>query len=97
MPDDLNPMLNNTGVPIVTPPFTHLSHQNPHLNSNINKKDDDRLFLHPSCINDNQRRMQETTVVPSNNGNAVQQQMSNVRFLTLNCDETNKQHSDLGR
>ena len=96
MPDDLNPPINNSGVPIVTPPFSHLSHQNSHLNSNINKKDDDRLFLHPSCINDNQRRMQEATVAPANNGNIIQQQMSSVRFPILNCYEINKPFSDLG-
>ncbi|CAF1554201.1 unnamed protein product, partial [Adineta ricciae] len=90
MSDDLNPVINNSSVPIVTPPFSHLSHQNSHLNNNINKKDDDRLFLHPSCINDNQRRMQEATVVPANNGNTIQQQMSSDGDSYMSDDNTSE-------
>ncbi|CAF4414232.1 unnamed protein product, partial [Adineta steineri] len=74
--DDLSQLTNPIGVSLINPPFSHLSHQNPYSNSNNNKKDDDHLFLHPSCIGDNHRRVQDTYTMPSNNSNNIQQQMS---------------------
>jgi hypothetical protein len=74
MTEDINQISNNSGIPIITPPFSHLTHQNQHLISN-NKRDDDHLFLHPSCIPD-------TYITLANNGNNNQQQTPSVR-LTL--------------
>ncbi|UJR28969.1 hypothetical protein I4U23_010187 [Adineta vaga] len=86
MTDDTNSIMNASGIPLVTSQFSHL----PHLNSNINKKDDDRLFLHPSCINDNHRRGQETYVIPTNNGNTIQQQMSSDGDSYMSDDNTSE-------
>ncbi len=79
--DDLNQISNPSGIPIITPPFSHLSHQNPHSSSN-NKKDDDHLFLHPSCLaNDNYRRIHDTYPIPSNNGTNIQPQIASVCII----------------
>jgi hypothetical protein len=81
MTDDLNQITNPIGIPIITPPFSHLSHQHQHSSSN-NKRDDDHLFLHPSCIADNHRRIQDTYAVSSsNNGSNIQHQMSSVCII----------------
>jgi hypothetical protein len=81
MTEDINQISNNSGIPIITPPFSHLTHQNQHLISN-NKRDDDHLFLHPSCIPDSHRRIHDTYITLANNGNNNQQQTPSVR-LTL--------------
>jgi hypothetical protein len=80
MTDDLNQISNPSGVPMVIPPFSHLSHQNQQSSSN-NKKDDDHLFLHPSCIGDNHRRIQDISTISSNNGNYFQQQTPSVCII----------------
>lgn len=72
MTDDINQISHPSGVPIITPPFSHLSHQNQHSINTI-KKDDDHVFLHPSCMGDHHRRIQDTY---SNNGNNSQQTAS---------------------
>ncbi len=80
MPDDLIQIPNPNSGLIITPPFSHLSHQIHPLNSNI-KKDDDHLFLHPSCMGDNHRRLQDTYTSSSNNGNNFQHQISSVCII----------------
>jgi hypothetical protein len=80
MSDDLNQISNPNGIPIITPPFSHISHQTQHSNI-TNKKDDDHLFLHPSCMGDNHRRIPDTYSTTSNNGNNFQQQTSSVCII----------------
>jgi hypothetical protein len=75
MIDDLNQIANPNSVPIITPPFSHLTHQNQH-SSSTTKKDDDHLFLHPSCMGDNHRRIQDPYPISSNNSNNIQQQQT---------------------
>lgn len=82
MSDDLNQISNPSGMSIITPPFSHLSHSHPHQHPiNINKKDDDHLFLHPSCMGDNHRRMQDTYLMPSNNSNNIHQHTPSVCII----------------
>ena len=89
MIDDLNQIPNPNSISIVAPPFSHISYHNPHSSSNI-KKDDDHLFLHPSCIGDNHRRIPDIyTSTSSNNGNYFQQQISNVCIIKLIIFKTN--------
>ncbi|CAF3938847.1 unnamed protein product [Adineta steineri] len=88
--DDLSQLTNPIGVSLINPPFSHLSHQNPYSNSNNNKKDDDHLFLHPSCIGDNHRRVQDTYTMPSNNSNNIQQQMSSDGDSYMSDDNTSE-------
>jgi len=76
----MNQLSHTSGVSIITPPFSHLSHQNPHSMNTI-KKDDDHVFLHPSCMGDHHRRMQDTYPISSNNSNNIQQQTASVRII----------------
>jgi hypothetical protein len=80
MHDDLNQISIPSGASIIAPPFSHFPHQNQHSSSNI-KKDDDHLFLHPSCMGDNHRRIQDTYILSSNNGSNFQQQISSVCII----------------
>ena len=75
MAEDMNQISHPSGVPLVTPPFSHLTHQNQHP-MNTMKKEDDHIFLHPSIMGDPQRRMQDTYLNMSNNGNNTQQQQT---------------------
>ena len=77
MNDDMNQISHSGGGPIITPPFSHLSHQNQH-SLNSMKKEDDHLFLHPSCMGDHHRRIQDPYPLASNNGSNIQQQTASV-------------------
>ncbi|CAF0860549.1 unnamed protein product [Rotaria sordida] len=73
--DDPNSIQNPNNVPITASSFSHLSYQSQHISSS-NKKDEDHLFLHPSCIGDHNRRTQDIYTTLSNNGNNNQQQQT---------------------
>lgn len=51
MSDDIKQITHPNAVPLATPPFSHLLHQNQHGISGNTKKEDDHGFLHPSHQN----------------------------------------------
>ncbi len=82
MSDDLNQLPNLSGGSVIIPPFSHISHQPQHL-PGITKKDDEHLFLHPSCLGDNHRRIQDPYPLPPNNGNNLHQQTPSVGLRSI--------------
>ncbi|CAF3511851.1 unnamed protein product [Rotaria sp. Silwood1] len=87
--DDSNSIQNPNSVPIIATSFSHLSYQNQHISSS-NKKDEDHLFLHPSCIGDNNRRTQDTYTTLPNSGNNNQQQTSSDGDAYMSDDNTSE-------
>lgn len=80
MVEDPNSIQNPNAMSLMSSTFTHIPYPNQSINNTI-KKDEDHLFLHPSCINDNIRRPQDMSTMISNNSNNNHQQTGSVCII----------------